>query len=102
MKWIKSAVYFSELPDSMRLSPYRRDKRGSWIFALGLVAYEKFFRDCRLHAFSFLGTLFGFSSCSAQSCCEASNLILPEASCGASTAACRSKRGLYLGRSWAR
>lgn len=42
MKWIKSVVYFSELPDSMRLSPYRRDKRGSWIFALGLVAYEKF------------------------------------------------------------
>ena len=60
MKWIKSVVYFSELPDSMRLSPYRRDKRGSWIFALGLVAYEKFFRDCRLHAFSFWVRSSGF------------------------------------------
>lgn len=50
----------------------------------------------------FLGALFRFSSCSAQSCCEASNLIRLGASCGASLAACRSTRGLYLGRSWAR
>ena len=55
MKWIKSVVYFSELPDSMRLSPYRRDKRGSWIFALGLVAYEKFFMRLPFACVQFFG-----------------------------------------------